>query len=218
MALNILIISILVMGILFDYLSVFYKTTSTNKNTGKLLSSASLTQFYSRICYLCSTFLVVFIREQFNIIIDYFEIIFNSVFLSLIIFCIALKHKIIFKVIFKIPNIIIESIHNYKFTVVYDINFNIKIDRVLLFGAIINLLIFIAILTPFIIIKYFPNLAMSSVYSAQAINFLSNLLLLTFYDPRVSHLIDINEKNLRGQMLGGKLISYIIILLFYFIL
>lgn len=216
MILNFFLTCILVMGILFDYLSAFYKTIDNSGNTGKLLSSASLTQFYSRICYLSCTFLVVFIREQFNIIIDFFVIFIDSINLSLIILFISLKYKIILRIIYKIPNFIIEKIHNYKFQINYEIKFNIKFDRVLITGFIINLLILTAILLPFIIIKYFPNLAMSSVYSAQALNFVSNLILLTFYDPRVSHLIDIGDGNLRGQMVFGKFLSYIVILLIYY--
>lgn len=212
------IVLLLIVGILFDYLSIFYKTLDNDNITGKMLSSASLMQFYSRICYLLATFTIVFLREQYNISLDFFKLIFYSIIISLLLFLASIKWSNFFNIIFLCPNWIIEKIHDYKFNISNEVKFSIKIDGVLVFGFVINTLIFSAIICPFIIIKYFPNLSMSSVYSSQGINFISNLLLLTFYDPRVNNLIDIKDSSLRGQMLAGKFFSYFTIIIIYIIL
>uniref|UniRef100_UPI00404716A3 hypothetical protein n=1 Tax=Polynucleobacter sp. TaxID=2029855 RepID=UPI00404716A3 len=210
-----LIIILLIIGILFDYLSVFYKTAVNNNITGKLLSSASLTQFYSRIFYLSATFIVVFLREQYNIYLDFFYLIFTAVIISLLIIIVSIKYINILKIIFFFPNWIIEKIHNFRFNIYNKTTFKLKIDRVIIFSFIINILIFSALISPFVIIRYFPNLSMSSVYSSQAINFISNLLLLTFYDPRVNNLIDNKDMGLRGQILAGKFFSYLVLITIY---
>lgn len=213
-----LILILLIVGILFDFLSVFYKTAENINITGKLLSSAALTQFYSRICYLSATFLVVFIREQYHIYFDIFKLLLMGIIISLIIMLISIKYNPFLRIIFLCPNWIIEKIHNHKFNIYNETKFYISFDRVLILSFIINILIFLALLSPFIIIKYFPYLAMSSVYSSQAINFISNLILLTFYDPLVNNLIDNNDKKIRGKILVGKFLSYATIIFAYILL
>jgi hypothetical protein len=80
-------------------------------------------------------------------------------------------------------------------------------------GALINLLIFTSLLFPFILIKYKAHLMMTSVYSSQVISFVSNLLLLTFYDPQVNLSIDKKNNNLKSDIILGKLLSYFLILI-----
>lgn len=212
--LNNLVVILFIIGILLDLLSGFYKTINNNKIIGKLLSSASLIQFYSRIFYLISVFFIVFLKEQFNIKLDIFEILTYSIILSLFSFILILKSKTFFIIIYFIPIYLINLIHNFKFDITNSVKFQIKFDKILVLGIIINILIFLALVAPFIIIKYYPNLSMSSVYSSQAINFCSNFILLTFYDPKVNSTLDDGSQYLRGQILTSKLISYVFLMIF----